>query len=386
MAIVKALRAAVIATIAVALGLGNASPGWAQGEATAPVSGTVFLDGEPIAGVKVCDLSDDTGVRCVVSAADGSYTVDVEPMGIYGRCVSAAPTTPAQRALFSGVSWATRGPGCQVYVKSEGPTDIRLESYLIDTGRVVNAAGKPLAGVTVDGGLPNKTVTDAKGRFSTRIAWYNYDDGRLLISAPGYQTAYVRSHIGGKDLGTIVLAKESATPRFSVTGTVTNAKGAPVARAEVCVIEGGACVKTNAKGEYFSLPTSPDAPSGYWVYQVFAPDGRSWIETGVQAPFKSNFTHADFRLPAMTSAKPVITGQAKVGARLVADPGTWNPKPSKLSYRWYANGKKIAGAKSSTLVLKKAQKGKRITVKVTGTKKGYPTVSRVSASTKKVAR
>ncbi len=207
MAILKALRAAVIATIAVALGLGNASPGWAQGEATAPVSGTVFLDDNPIAGVKVCDLSDDTRVRCVVSAADGSYTVDVEPMGFYGRCVSASPTTPAQRALFSGVNWATRGPGCQVYVKSDGPTDIRLESYRIDTGRVVDVAGKPIAGVTVDGGADVHSVIDAKGYFTTRIEEHGYDDGRLLISAPGYQTAYAHSHGGGQDLGTIVLAK-----------------------------------------------------------------------------------------------------------------------------------------------------------------------------------
>ncbi|MCE1175329.1 MAG: hypothetical protein LWW77_12100 [Propionibacteriales bacterium] len=360
--------------------------GWAQGEATAPVSGIVLLDDKPVAGVKVCDLSDSDGVRCAVSAEDGSFIVDVAAMPMYGSCLSAAPVTPAQQALFAGVGWATRGSGCQVNVNPVGTTEVHLESYRIDTGRVVNAAGKPLAGVTVDGGAHNKTVTDAKGRFTTRIEVHGYDDGRLLISAPGYQTAYAYSILGGDSLGTIALAKKSATPRFSVTGRVTNAKGAPVARAEVCVIEGGACVKTNAKGEYISLPTSPDATSGAWAFQVFAPNGHSWVEADVRAPWKSNFTRADFRLPAMVSAKPVITGEAKVGSQLVADAGTWTPTPSKLTYRWYANGKKIAGAKSSTLVLKKAQKGKRITVKVTGTKKGYPTVTRVSAPTKKVKR
>ena len=48
----------------------------------------------------------------------------------------------------------------------------------------------------------------------------------------------------------------------------------------------------------------------------------------------------------------------------------------KLAYRWYANGKAISKATASTYTVRKAQKGKRITVRVTGRKTGYPTVSR----------
>ncbi|MBK7821914.1 MAG: hypothetical protein IPJ61_12775 [Tessaracoccus sp.] len=57
----------------------------------------------------------------------------------------------------------------------------------------------------------------------------------------------------------------------------------------------------------------------------------------------------------------------------------------KLSYRWLRNGKAVKGAAKSTYKLKKADKGKKITVKVTGKKSGYTTVAKTSKATKKVA-
>ncbi|MBK7820135.1 MAG: hypothetical protein IPJ61_03425 [Tessaracoccus sp.] len=82
---------------------------------------------------------------------------------------------------------------------------------------------------------------------------------------------------------------------------------------------------------------------------------------------------------------PVITGAATVGKKLTAAPGTWKPATTKLTYQWYADGAKIGGATASTLMLKKAQKGKKITVKVTGKAGGYTTVTKTSSATKKVA-
>ncbi len=84
-----------------------------------------------------------------------------------------------------------------------------------------------------------------------------------------------------------------------------------------------------------------------------------------------------------TAATPKISGTAKVGKKLTAKPGTWT-SGMKLAYRWYANGKAISKATASTYTVRKAQKGKRITVRVTGTKAGYPTVSRTSKATSKV--
>jgi hypothetical protein len=81
--------------------------------------------------------------------------------------------------------------------------------------------------------------------------------------------------------------------------------------------------------------------------------------------------------------RPKITGTAKVGRKLKVKVGTWSPK-AKYTYKWYANGKAIKGANKATLKLKKAQKGKKITVKVTGKKSGYVTVTKTSKATRKV--
>ena len=81
---------------------------------------------------------------------------------------------------------------------------------------------------------------------------------------------------------------------------------------------------------------------------------------------------------------PKITGSAKVGKKLTADPGAWGPGQVALSYQWYRSGGKIEGATQAVYTLKAADKGKTITVKVTGKKAGYTTKSATSKATKKV--
>jgi hypothetical protein len=84
-----------------------------------------------------------------------------------------------------------------------------------------------------------------------------------------------------------------------------------------------------------------------------------------------------------TVGTPKISGTAKVGKRLTAKPGTWT-SGTRFSYQWYANGVAIKKATKSTLTLKSAQKGKKITVKVTGKKSGYATVAKTAAKAGKV--
>lgn len=83
----------------------------------------------------------------------------------------------------------------------------------------------------------------------------------------------------------------------------------------------------------------------------------------------------------LTGPTPTISGTAKVGYTLTAKPGTWSPSPVTLSYQWLRNGVAISGATASTYKLTSTDKGKRITVKVTGTKAGYTTLAKTSAAT-----
>lgn len=92
-------------------------------------------------------------------------------------------------------------------------------------------------------------------------------------------------------------------------------------------------------------------------------------------------------VPELTFAPrpPRIVGTARSGKTLTASFENWAPKP-RYSYTWYANGKAIPHATKSSLKLTKKLVGKRISVKVTGTKHGYATMSTTSKQTKKVAQ
>ena len=92
----------------------------------------------------------------------------------------------------------------------------------------------------------------------------------------------------------------------------------------------------------------------------------------------------DFTPPVLSATRPTIGGKPVVGKKLTAVPGTWT-SGTTLTYAWYANGKAIKHATARRLALTKAQKGKRITVKVTGQAGRLPEPDgRVSARTARV--
>ena len=86
----------------------------------------------------------------------------------------------------------------------------------------------------------------------------------------------------------------------------------------------------------------------------------------------------------LSAKTPVISGKAKVGSKLTAKAGSWGPTPVTVRYQWYANGKKISKATKSSYKIAKKYRGKKVTVKVTGSKTGYTAVTKTSKATAKV--
>lgn len=78
------------------------------------------------------------------------------------------------------------------------------------------------------------------------------------------------------------------------------------------------------------------------------------------------------------SNTPTIGGTTKVGSTLTARPGVWAPSPVSLTYQWKRDGVNISGATGKTYKLAAADRGRRITVTVTGTKSGYQPLVRTS--------
>ena len=81
----------------------------------------------------------------------------------------------------------------------------------------------------------------------------------------------------------------------------------------------------------------------------------------------------------LISATPTISGTVKAGNVLTVKRGTWS-WGTAFTYRWLRNGVPISGATDSTYKVRTADKGNKITVRVTGSRFGYTTVSRTSAA------
>lgn len=85
----------------------------------------------------------------------------------------------------------------------------------------------------------------------------------------------------------------------------------------------------------------------------------------------------------VTTPIPVITGDAKYGGELTADPGVWDADVT-FTYQWFAAGTPIAGATSATFTPGGAEVGAAITVAVTGSKTAYLPSTTTSAATASV--
>lgn len=74
---------------------------------------------------------------------------------------------------------------------------------------------------------------------------------------------------------------------------------------------------------------------------------------------------------------PSISGDAAVGNRLTAHPGSW-PAGTSLSFRWLREGEPIPGAGGTTYALVAADRGRRVSVRVRGELDGVAPANVVS--------
>ncbi len=80
------------------------------------------------------------------------------------------------------------------------------------------------------------------------------------------------------------------------------------------------------------------------------------------------------------SPAPTVSGTVAVGKTLTLNHSAWTPVPDSLTYQWYRGSTAISGARGKTYKLASADAGKSISVRLTGTKKGYHSVTRSSSA------
>ncbi|MEE4490145.1 hypothetical protein [Streptomyces sp. BE230] len=241
----------------------------------------------------------------------------------------------------------------------------------------------------------------------TSYAYQWYADGKAVSGATASTYTPTASLLGRK-LSVNVTARKSGTPdtvRGSATVTVT--AGAAPKATTAPKITGTVRVGTKltaAHGTWAPAPTS-------YAYQWKA-DGKA-VKGATASTYTPTASLLGKKLSVTVTARrtghtsgtatttavkvaagsapkaskaPTVSGTAKVGRTLKAAHGTWSPAPTSYTYQWYANGKAIKGATKTSLLLKTAVRGKKITVKVTARRTGHTSGTAVSKATKAVAR
>jgi hypothetical protein len=215
----------------------------------------------------------------------------------------------------------------------------------------------------------------------------------ILNPAVGYAVTVntVKQALTGYATATAVSVAETSTAlevTAKVTGkTASGQKVTLVASGRVTVKDGSVTLGTatlsgkSGSGVATATVTGYSLPAGANVFTVaFTPANTNFLSsTG-----KTTLT-VKTAVKWVHPGKPSIKGTAKVGSTLTAEPGAWSPSGLHFAYQWYANGTKIKGATHATLKLASAQRGKAITVDVTGSRTGYRTESATSSPTAKVA-
>ncbi|MET9799679.1 IPT/TIG domain-containing protein [Streptomyces sp. NPDC006368] len=281
-----------------------------------------------------------------------------------------------------------------------------LGTFTITPAPLRNTAAPSITGTARVG----TAVTATKGTWSPTPSSYAYQwraDGQPISGATA-ATYTPTSSLLNKKLSVSVTARATGSPDATATSAaVTVATGLAPKATTAPTVSGTVRVGTTVtavRGAWSPTPTS-------YAYQWRA-DGQpiSGATAATYTPTSSLLNkklsvtvvarrtgHANgsattagvtvaLGLAPRATTLPAITGTAKVGRTLTASRGAWTPPPTSYAYQWYANGTPITGATASTFVLKSAQAGKRISVKVIARRTGHTNGSALSKVTAAVAR
>lgn len=253
-----------------------------------------------------------------------------------------------------------------------------------------------------------RTLTASPGAWGPAGVELAYQWFRSDVAIPGATgSSYL---LAGADLGKVITVKVTGSMAGYVTASQTSGATTAVAKGTLTAVtptitgslKVGRTLTANAgdwgqpdvtfthqwyrDGKKISKATKQD-------YKLTASDRGKRITvkvTGAKLGFdtisRTSAKTAKVGYGSLTKAAPTIKGKAKVGHKLTAKPGTWSPSGVKLKYQWYVNGHRIGHATKSSYTVRRADAGKRITVKVTGSKSGYKSTSATSARTSPVKR
>jgi hypothetical protein len=261
-------------------------------------------------------------------------------------------------------------------------------------------SGTPAIGATLTATLP-ATWASLGGVSAKSVQWFANGEAIAGASGASYKVA---AALGGQSLTVRITGQKAGyTERLSdLSAARTVPKG--TLKATGTKITGTAKVGSTLKVTAGSWKPSSAKKSIQWYrgaskitgatkssYKLIPADAGKTISVRVTGTLTGYGTLAVSKSASkkvatgtLTTKTPTIVGNAKVGRTLTAKPGSWGPSGTKVTfkYQWLRNGASIKGATKATYTPIAIDRGKRISVKVTGSANGYTTASKTSVSRK----
>lgn len=271
---------------------------------------------------------------------------------------------------------------CDFTQPSQGYTE--LEGTWLDFGVTEPAA---LDGVAIAGRAAPGVELSAEGSSSTEGAVLSYQwfaDGRPIDGATG-STYVVDPAIADAALTVRVTASAAGF----VDRSIVSDPASRAMQATVPIIEG-----TPVVGETLRAVPGAWSEGATLTYQWYVGDrairgantatlkvSAAYLRqplsvevTGTLAGVDTVTLRSEPTLKTALATEGFVVGLPWVGSRLTAVAGVWTPR-TDLSYQWLRNGEPIAGATGRQYTLTRSDRGSTISVAVTGTLEGYPTIT-----------
>ncbi|MEU1973095.1 carboxypeptidase regulatory-like domain-containing protein [Microbacterium sp. NPDC019599] len=320
----------------------------------------------------------------------GRYYLGGLTAGVYTVRFSASATALAEE-------WWNDSPsaeGAQAITIADGEPATGIDAEL--QPKPVSVGVPRLSGTAAFGSTLSTSVSTSPTNATLGFEWRA--DGSIIEGATSSSLV-----LGPAEVGKTISVRVTATAPGYAPGSRESAASAPVAAA---VLASATPQISGSAATGSSLSVDPGAWTADTVFEyqwhangvpidgatdaalvLGAEQAGKRISVSVTGSKPGHLTTS--RSSAQTSkvyltGTPTVSGTRAVGSTLTAKPGAW-ATGSALKYQWFASGTAIRGATATTLKLSSAHAGRQISVRVTGTAPDYPTATRDSARTLKIA-
>lgn len=225
------------------------------------------------------------------------------------------------------------------------------------------------------------------------------------------ETYYVPADLAGRSF-TVRLVATAGTHRtvLSTTARASFASRRLLERPRIILARSKQRPAVTSRGQIWSPAPQPGLEPGTRVTERWFLDGKPlsslprvlpWSYAGHRLQAQVIASQPGYRTASVTTpsvevratfadtSRPVIgdhDSPVSVGQTVRARAPRWSPHATRVRFQWYVDKRKIAGATSSRFKVRSSYRGQRIRVRITGSRNGFDTASRFSATVRVTGR